>query len=75
MNITSAIATITVIVLITRYKINKFTYIGLSLLVISLINLLINIFGWNYFLIESVVSIAMRYVSDLSYSLFLIYTI
>ncbi len=75
MNSTSAIATITVIVLITKYKINRYTYFGIILCVISFANLIVYVIGVNRFLIDSIVSILLRYISDLSYSLFLIYTI
>lgn len=75
MNSTSAIATITVIILITKYQINRYTYFGVILCFVSLANLIVAIIGADRFLIDSIVSILLRYVSDLSYSLFLIYTI
>jgi peptidoglycan/LPS O-acetylase OafA/YrhL len=75
MNSTSAFATITVIVLITKYQINKFTYFGVLIFITSLVNLVAAVAGINQFIVESVISILLRYLSDLSYSLFLIYTI
>jgi hypothetical protein len=75
MNSTSAVATITVIVLITKYKINKYTYFGLFLLVASSADLIISALGIDQFWIDSLLSILIRYTSDLCYSLFLIYVI
>lgn len=75
MNCTSAVATITVIILITRYQVNRYTYFAVALLAGSLADLLVSVAGFDGFLIDSIISIAMRYLSDLSYSLFLIYTI
>ena len=75
MNSTSAFATITVIILITKYQINHYTYFGVILCVVSLANLLITLIGADQFIIASIISILLRYVSDLSYSIFLIYTI
>lgn len=75
MNCTSALATITVIILITRYQINRYTYLAVAMLIGSLLDLVITATGMDGFIVDSVVSIAIRYISDLSYSLFLIYTI
>lgn len=75
MNSTSAFATLTVIILITRYKINNFSYFPLIMLAVSLANAVVAIIGINQFIIESIISIILRYLSDLSYSIFLIYTI
>ena len=75
MNSTSAVATITVIILITKYKINRYTYFAVALLVGSLLNMLVSAIGLEGFAVDTAISIANRYLSDLSYSLFLIYTI
>jgi hypothetical protein len=75
MNCTSAVATITVIVLITRYQMNRFTYFAVALLVGSLLDAGVTAAGLDGFMVDTIVSIAIRYLSDLSYSLFLIYTI
>ena len=45
MNSTSAVATITVIILITKYKINRYTYFAVALLVASLLDMLIVAIG------------------------------
>lgn len=75
MNSTSAFATLTVIILITRYKINNFSYFPMIMLAVSLANAAVGIVGINQFILESIISIILRYLSDLSYSIFLIYTI
>jgi hypothetical protein len=75
MNCTSAVATITVIILITRYQVNRYTYFAVAMLIGSLLDVVIAVTGMDGFLIESAISIAIRYLSDLSYCLFLIYTI
>lgn len=77
MNSTSTVATITVIILITKYKINRYTYFSFALLVASFVYLLVAAIGWDKseFIVDIILSIAVRYASDLSYSLFLIYAI
>lgn len=75
MNSTSAVATITVIVLITRFKVNKYTSLALLSLSVTLADLIVTIVGVREFILESILCIALRYFSDLSYSIFLIWTI
>lgn len=75
MNCTSAVATLSVIMLITRYQVNRYTYFAVAMLVGNLLDVAVAAAGLDGFIIDSVVSIAVRYISDLSYSLFLIYTI
>jgi hypothetical protein len=75
MNCTSAVATLTVIVLITRYQLNSYTYFAAALLLGSFADLVIALAGLEGHLVDTVISIAIRYLSDLGYSLFLIYTI
>ena len=75
MNGTSAIATITVIILVTHFKLNKYTCLALLTILVLLVNLIVAIIGVEDFLFESIVSIALRNLSNLSYSIFLIWTI
>lgn len=75
MNGTSAIATISVIIFITRYKINKYTPLAFLSFFVTFIDLLVTLSQINGFIMESILCISLRYLSDLSYSIFLIWTI
>lgn len=75
MNGTSAFATITVIILITKYKVNKFIYLALPTCAVVIIDIILTGIDLNGFISESILSILLRYLSDLSYSIFLIWTI
>lgn len=75
MNCTSAVATVTVIIIITRYQVNRYTYFAIALLAGSVLDLAVGAAGLDGFWLDSAVAIGMRYLSDLSYSMFLIYTI
>lgn len=75
MNGTSAFATLTVIIIITKYKINNYFYISIPYLLIAIVNVIYSSLDYHNFIVESIFSIILRYLSDLSYSLFLIWAI
>ena len=75
MNGTSAFATLTVIIIITKYKINNYFYVSIPYLLITIVNLIYFLFDYHIFIVESILSIILRYLSDLSFSLFLIWAI
>jgi len=75
MNGASALGTITVIIIITKYKINNYFYISIPYLLIAIINTIYLFLGYHSFIAESILAILLRYLSDLSFSLFLIWAI
>lgn len=51
MNGTSAVATLTVIILITKYQINNYLYISLPYLLIALTNLIYFLLDYHNFIV------------------------
>jgi len=75
MNTTSAVATLTVIVLFSKFKLNNFRYITFLLPIAVIVDLLVTALGHNGYYFEAVVTIVVRYLADLSYSVFVIWAI
>lgn len=75
MNSTSAIATVTVIIVLSKYQIKKHYIIALINFLLVLITLVLRLTGITEQVTEVILSIALRYLSDLSYSIFLIWSI
>ena len=75
MNATSAVATLTVILLFTRFKLTNFRMVTFLLPLIFVVQIAGSFVEFDKKLFQTITSIAIRYAADFSYSIFLIWAI
>lgn len=75
MNITSAVATLSAILLLAKFNSGKYFIISLLSVLTVVIYIAFKSLGWNSKVAEIVLSVILRYFSNLSYGIFIIWAI